>query len=145
MNNNDFLKFKEENEKDDSLIINDDFFEQDDLDSDDDQVILNEDKEGECSFFSNNSENELKKFKIISSNINIKDIINNDGNNENIKQENKIENKNVIKNNNILNKEKKEEINELKNNKMNINDDKKEIKIKEEKILNKKINKILRK
>ena len=137
MNNNDFLKFKEENEKDDSLIINDDFFEQDDLDSDDDQVILNEDKDGECSFFSNNSENELKKFKIISSNINIKDIINNDDNNENIKQENKIENKNVIKNNNILNKEKKEEINELKNNKMNINDDKKEIKIKEEKILNK--------
>ena len=137
MNNNDFLKFKKENEKEDSLIINEDLFEQDDLDSDDDQIILNEDRDGECSFFSNNSENELKKFKIISSNINIKDNINRDDNNENIKQENNIVNKEMINNNNILNKEKKEEIKDVVNNKMNINDNKKEIKIKEEKILKK--------
>ena len=136
MNNNDFLKFKKENEKDDSLIINEDLFEQDDLDSDDDQIILNEGGDGECSFFSNNSENELKKFKIISSNINIKDNINTDNNNENIKQENNKVNKEVINNNIIMNKEEKEEeIKDVVNNKININDNKTEIKIKEEKIL----------
>ena len=146
--NNNFLKLKKENEKDDSLIINDDLFEQKDFESDDDQIILNEQNDGECSFFSDNSENDLNKFKIISSNINLqnnKEKINENKitKNENIVNINKdkINNENCVKNNEIRNKE---EINKKKdfinNNKKNNNDIIDEIKINNENILNKENN-----
>ena len=146
--NNNFLKLKKENEKDDSLIINDDLFEQKDFESDDDQIILNEQNDGECSFFSDNSENDLNKFKIISSNINLqnnKEKINENKitKNENIVNINKdkINNENCVNNNEIRNKE---EINKKKdfinNNKKNNNDIIDEIKINNENILNKENN-----
>ena len=45
---------KAKNKNEDSIIINDDLFEQKGLFSDEDQIILNEEREGECSFLSNN-------------------------------------------------------------------------------------------
>ena len=123
---NDFVKFKIEKEKEDSIIKNEDLFEQEGLESDDDQVILNEERDEECSFFSENAENELNKLNIISNNLNMpnnNEIINKDKNNimsdnilleknmkEIIKEEtdNKEENKKV--NDNILiNNDKNEE------------------------------------
>ena len=113
---NDFVKFKIEKEKEDSIIKNEDLFEQEGLESDDDQVILNEERDEECSFFSENAENELNKLNIISNNLNMpnnNEIINKDKNNimsdnilleKNMKEiikeqtDNKEENKKIIDN-----------------------------------------------
>ena len=62
---NDFVKIKKEKEKEDSIIKNDDLFEQEGIESEDDQVILNEERDEECSFFSENAENELNKIENI--------------------------------------------------------------------------------
>ena len=85
---------KAKNKNEDSIIINDDLFEQKGLFSDEDQIILNEEREGECSFLSNN--------------INQEDNNNNVNNNQVIKTKLKEENKNKEKN------EKKENIKFIK-------------------------------
>ena len=151
--NSNFLKLKKENEKDDSLIINDDLFEQKDMESDDDQIILNEQNDGECSFFSDNSENDLNKFKIIANNINLQNSNANINTNEITKNENVINiNNDNIKNDNLLNNnkiKKNEEINKkndyINNNEKNEiknNDIIDEIKINDENNLNKEENNI---
>ena len=116
---NNFLCSNKENEKDDSLIINDDLFEQKDLDSDDDQIILNEERDEECSFFSDNSKNELNKLNIISNNIN-KPNENNiqNENNKNIKSDNiQIKKEEKDKKDNVLDNqiEKKVDIKNIEN------------------------------
>ena len=103
MNDNDYFKIKKRNDKEDSLIINDDLFDQKGLDSDDDQIILNEERDEECSFFSNKSEDELNKLNIISDNVQ-------NEKNENIGVEKIINIKNGTQEIKNLEKEKKDNI-----------------------------------
>ena len=111
MNDNDYFKIKKRNDKEDSLIINDDLFDQKGLDSDDDQIILNEERDEECSFFSNKSEDELNKLNIISDNIKItKDNNVQNEKNENIGVEKIINIKNGTQEIKNLEKEKKDNI-----------------------------------
>ena len=132
MNVNGYLCFKKENKREDSVIRNDDLFEQDCMESDDDQIILNEERDEECSFFSDNAENELNRLNIIPNNLNIQE------NNIN-KEENKINNNQINNNNDIEeikikgnNKENNEiiknEINKDINDNKEKDEDKKEIK-----------------
>ena len=114
---NDFLKLKKEKEKEkeDSIIKNDDLFEEEDLESDDEQIILNEERDEECSFFSDNAENELNKLNIISNkeilpnnNKNEKNLSDNINNVKEIKAEIKIINEgNKKSDENLLNNEEK--------------------------------------
>ena len=123
MNVNENPCSKKEKKKEDSVIRNDDLFEQDCLESDDDQIILNEERDEECSFFSDNAENELNKLNIIPNNL-IKDE-NNNNNNDNIIISNDIEEIKIKEDNKENNKEIKNELNEdikeIKDNK-NINE-----------------------
>ena len=130
---NDFVKIKKEKEKEDSIIKNDDLFEQEGIESDDDQVILNEERDEECSFFSENAENELNKLNIMSNNLNTtnNDVINKDKNN--IKSDNLLLEKNLkdIIDKNAVNKEeiKTNEENKKINDNLLLNNDKNEDKI----------------
>ena len=110
MNVNENPCFKKEKKKEDSVIRNDDLFEQDCLESDDDQIILNEERDEECSFFSDNAENELNKLNIIPNNL-IKDENNNTNNNDNIIISNDIEEIKIKEDNKENNKEIKNELN----------------------------------